>query len=171
MIVVMAGLPGSGKSTIANALAQRLSAAVLNKDTVRHALFAPADVEYSREQDDFVMDLMLQTAQYLWLRDPSRIVILDGRPFSRASQIERVIHVAQGLQPPFRILECICSDETARRRLEQQKATAEHPAANRGFPLYLEVKARFQPMQHPKTVIDTDQPLDVCVNLAVNALR
>ena len=33
MIVVMAGLPGSGKSTIANALAQHLSAAVLNKDT------------------------------------------------------------------------------------------------------------------------------------------
>jgi len=171
MIVVMAGLPGSGKSTIANALAQRLSAAVLNKDAIRHAVFAPRDVEYSREQDDFVMDLMLQSAQYLWLRDSSRIVILDGRPFSRASQIQRVLHFAQGLQQSARILECVCCEETARHRLEQQQNAGAHPAANRGFPLYLEVKARFEPIQQPKTVLDTDQPLDICVNRALNALR
>jgi adenylylsulfate kinase len=168
MLVAMAGLPGSGKSTIANALSARLSAAVLNKDTVRHAIFAPRDIEYSREQDDFVMDLLLQAAQYFWLRDPSRLVILDGRPFSRASQIDRVLKFAEGVQQPARILECVCSEESARRRLEAQQA--DHPAANRGYSLYLEVKARFEPITRPKTVLDTDQPLDSCVNLAVNAL-
>jgi len=116
------------------------------------------------------MDLMLQTAQYLWLRDPSRVVILDGRPFSRASQIDRVLKFARGLQQPARILECVCSDKSARQRLEDQHATAEHPAANRGYSLYLEVKARFEPITQPKTVIDTDQPLETCVNLAMNAL-
>jgi len=169
MLVVMAGLPGSGKSTIANALADRLSAAVLNKDTVRHALFSPRDVEYSREQDDFVMDLLLQSAQYFWLHDPSRIVILDGRPFSRSLQIERVLKFAEGMHQPARILECVCSEESAHRRLEAQQA--EHPAANRSYSLYLEVKARFEPIMRPKTVLDTDQPIDACVNLAVNALK
>ena len=52
MVVIMAGLPGSGKSTVARALAERLPATVLDKDVIRAALFAPAHVEYSRVQDD-----------------------------------------------------------------------------------------------------------------------
>lgn len=171
MIVVMAGLPGAGKTTIARALSDRLPAAVLNKDSIRHALFIDRDVEYSREQDDFVMDLMLQTAQFFWLRDPSRIVILDGRPFSRRAQVDRVVHFAEGSQQPWRILECICSEQTARRRLQSDVATGVHPAGNRNLQLYLEVKARFEPIIRPKNIIDTDQPLDVCVNLAINALQ
>jgi adenylylsulfate kinase len=171
MIVLMAGLPGTGKSTIGRALADRVSGAVLNKDAVRHALFAGADVEFSRAQDDFVMDLLLQTAQFLWLRQPDRIVLLDGRPFSRATQVERVVHFAEGLQQPWRILECVCSEATARNRLQEQHSAGEHPAGNRNFELYLEVKNRFEPITRPKTVLDTDLPLETCVNLALNALK
>lgn len=169
MIVVMAGLPGTGKSTIAHALADRLSAAVLNKDAIRHALFCARDVEYSGEQDDFVMDLMLQTAQFLWLRDPARAIILDGRPFSRSLQIERVIAFAEGMQQRWHILECVCSEETARQRVQTHSA-GEHPAGNRDFQLYLAVKARFEPITRPKTVLSTEQPVEICVNHAVNAL-
>ena len=62
MIVLMAGLPGTGKSTLAQALASCFKGAVLSKDEIRHSLFAPGDIEYSTEQDDFVMEIMLQTA-------------------------------------------------------------------------------------------------------------
>jgi adenylylsulfate kinase len=170
MIVVMAGLPGTGKSTIALALADRLSAAVLNKDAIRHALFSARDVEYSAEQDDFVMDLMLQTAQFLWLRDPARAIILDGRPFSRTRQIERVITFAEGMQQRWHILECVCSEEAARQRLQTQHSAGEHPAGNRDFQLYLAVKARFELITRPKTVLNTEQPVEICVNHAINAL-
>ena len=88
-----------------------------------------------------------------------------------ASQIDRVLKFAEGMQQPVRILECECSEESARRRLEDKQAAAEHPAANRGYSLYLEVNARFEPITQPKIVLDTDQPLDDCVNLAMNALR
>src|SRR5689334_7010040 len=62
MIVMMAGLPGSGKSTVARAIAQRLPGTVLDKDVIRAALFDPARIEYSQEQDDFCQEIMLQTA-------------------------------------------------------------------------------------------------------------
>ena len=48
MIVIMAGLPGTGKSTLAQALAQRLPGAVLDKDAIRAALFEPAHVHRDR---------------------------------------------------------------------------------------------------------------------------
>ena len=84
MLVILAGLPGTGKSTLARALAGRIGGAVLDKDIIRRALFAPEDIEYTAAQDDFVMDLMLQTARYLFEKNPARVVFLDGR-LSRSS--------------------------------------------------------------------------------------
>jgi hypothetical protein len=45
-----------------------------------------------------------------------------------------------------------------------------HPARNRTFSLYLDVKARFEPIGYQKTVVDTDQPLEQCVRQAMAAL-
>lgn len=170
MIVLMAGLPGSGKSTLARALAERLHGAVLSKDEIRHAIFAPADVEYSTSQDDFVLQIMLEGAGWLLQKDPQRVVFLDGRTFSRRYQIDEVIKAAENLRQPWRILECVCSDETARTRIESQQSSGDHPAHNRNFDLYLAVKTRFEPITLPKSVINTDQPLDICVNHAMQAL-
>jgi predicted kinase len=170
MIVLMAGLPGTGKSTLARALADRLHGAILSKDEIRHAIFAPDDVEYSTVQDDFVMQVMLQGAAWLLQNDPHRTVFLDGRTFSKGYQIDEVLKAAAELRQPWRIVECVCSDETARERIEQQQSSGDHPAHNRDFDLYLSVKERFEPITRPKTVINTDQPLDICVNHAMQAL-
>ena len=168
MIVMMAGLPGTGKSTLARELASQTSGAVLDKDRIRAALFAPAEIEYSTEQDDFCMKVLLATAEYLLGKNPSRHVFLDGRPFARRYQIEQVIATAKQLRQPWRILECVCSDETARKRVEEQ--VGEHPAANRDFALYLQTKAGFEEITMPKTVVDTDRGLDSCIERASKAI-
>ncbi len=171
MIILMAGLPGTGKSTLARELAQQMNGRVLSKDEFRHSLFKPEEVEYSARQDDFCLQLMLETAGYLLSRDPAKIVFLDGRPFSRRYQIENVLAVATSLHQPWRILECVCSEETVRRRLEADADGGSHPAGDRNFQLYLEVKARFEAIPHPKTVIDTDQPITSCLQQALAVLR
>jgi predicted kinase len=170
MIVLMAGLPGSGKSTLARELAARTSGAVLNKDEIRSELFAPQDIEYSTEQDDFCQQLMLETAAYLLKKNSTRFVFLDGRPFSRRYQIDQVIKAAESLGQPCCILECVCSSENARRRIGEQALSAEHPARNRDFALYLRVKDGFEEIFLPKTVINTDQPLETCIELALRAV-
>jgi predicted kinase len=171
MIVLMAGLPGTGKSTLARELAARVGASVIGKDEIRHALFSARDLEYSTEQDDFVMGIMLQAAAWILRKDPGRIAILDGRTFSRRYQIERVLQAATELRQPWRILECVSSDETAHRRIELQASAGEHVAGNRTFDLYLDVKSRFEPITLHKTIIDTDLPLEKCVNQAIAAIR
>lgn len=171
MIVLMAGLPGTGKTTLARALAARTGGRVLSKDEVRHALFAPDEIEYSSRQDDFCLKVMIETAGYLLERNPRRMIFLDGRPFSRRYQIENVLQAAASLQQPWRILECVCPEEVARQRLESDVAGRTHPARNRGYSLYLEVKARFEAITLPKTVIDTGQPPQTCVETGLAALR
>jgi predicted kinase len=171
MIVLLAGLPGTGKSTLARELAARTSGRVLSKDAIRHAIFAAEEIEYSSRQDDFCVGLMLETAGYLLGRNPALTIFLDGRPFSRRHQIENILAVADSLHQPWRILECVCSEETARRRIESDAASGAHPAGNRGYQLYLEVRARFEAIISPKAVIDTDQALDACVQLALKSLN
>jgi predicted kinase len=152
MIVVMAGLPGTGKSTMARALADELGGVVLNKDDLRAELFPKEFLEYSTGQDDFVQDLMLRTAEYLLTRYPKLIVFLDGRTFSRAYQIQHVIDVAEKLGTPWRIIECVCREMIARQRIEDGK---KHPAKNRTVDLYLKIRDEFEAITMPKLVINT----------------
>jgi predicted kinase len=168
MLILMAGLPGTGKTTLASALARDLGGTVVNKDEIRASLFEPDDIEYSTEQDEFCMRVMLKVAGYLFRKHPSRFVFLDGRTFSRSYQLRRATGYAEAIGQPWRILECICSDEAARKRLEHDR---DHIADNRDFTLYLAVKARFEEITLPKAVINTDQPLESCVQVAKVALH
>jgi predicted kinase len=183
MIVLMAGLPGTGKTTLARALAARTGGRILSKDEFRHAIFSPDEIEYSSRQDDFCLQIMLETAAYLLSRDllrnlspnlsrnPARMIFLDGRPFSRRYQIENVLTAAAPLHQPWRIIECVCSEETVRHRLSADAADGSHPAGNRDYQLYDQVRSRFETIAQAKTVIDTEQSLELCVRQALAALR
>jgi predicted kinase len=159
MLILVAGLPGTGKTYVAKKLAAALNAVVLSKDTVRHALFPSELIEYSTAQDDFVIDVLLHTADYIWRRHPNQLLILDGRTFSQATQRKHVIDFAETNGHPWRIIECICDEQTAKRRLS--KADPQHPAGNRNPTLYDDVKGRWQPLQEERIIVSTDQPIQI----------
>jgi predicted kinase len=171
MLVVMAGLPGTGKSLIASQLEQRLNAVVLDKDTLRVALFPPEDIEYSQAQDDFVMHTIYRTAEYLLKKDANRLVVIDGRPYASAYQVQEVRSFAARSGLELRLIECVCSNETARHRLGLDRMHHRHPAANRDAELYIALKSTAEPIPPPKLVVDTDRPLDLCLRECLEYIR
>jgi predicted kinase len=170
MIVIMAGLPGTGKSTLAQALARRLSGSVLDKDIIRAALFQPAHVEYSLVQDDFCQEIMLQIAAYLQDKDAEHWVLLDGRTFSRRYQRQRVIEFCSQVRTDWAVLECVCGEQTALGRLTEALTANTHLAANRTPELYRKIREAWEPIDEPKLIIDTDANIDSCVDQALRYL-
>ncbi len=160
MLIVMAGLPGTGKSTVARRLSQILRAPVLDKDAIRAALFRPEDIEYSRQQDDLCVEIALQVAAFLLRRRQNRPVILDGRTFSRSEDVTHLLDAAQTMSAQVVFIECVCSEETALQRLEQDQMTGTHPAKNRGIALYRHLRATADPLTTPHLSVNTEEPLD-----------
>ena len=171
MLIMMAGLPGTGKSALSRALAESSGGIVLDKDVIRAALFAPAHVEYSRRQDDFCQTVMLQAAEYLLSGNPRLRVFLDGRPFSHAYQRRQVEEAATRMRTPLAIIECVCAEATALARLRADSVSSAHPAANREPSLYARVKAEFEPWSKPRLTLDTGQSLSECVKQAETWLQ
>ena len=167
--VLMAGLPGTGKSTLAEALVRELRGVVLSKDAVRAALFAGELTDYTREQDDLCFGMALDAAQYLAERRRTEFVFLDGRTFSRREQFEQAIHAAEKAGCAWRIILATCPDEIAEARLMAD--LGKHPATNRTVALYREVKAHFEPIIYPHFEIDTSQPFESCIERALGAFR
>ena len=167
--VVMAGLPGTGKTALAEALANRLGGVVLSKDRVRAALFPPGAIEYSAAQDDFCMTVILQAAQQIVTSRQVSFIFLDGRTFSRASQIEPVVHAAAAAGVDYSILYLRCPDSLALERIAVGRES--HLAANRDADLYFRVKASFEPITLPKLEVDTSAPMEHCVELCASYLE
>ncbi|WP_158750325.1 AAA family ATPase [Acidobacterium sp. S8] len=157
--ILLAGLPATGKSTLAKALAAKLNAAtILDKDRVRDSLFPGPMTDYTAEQDALCMHAMIDAAAYLTQHRRGEYIFFDGRTFSRNAQIEEVITAAEKSGAPWRILLLTCSDEAAESRL--RIADSNHPARNRDFDLYLRVKAAFEPILGDKLELDTTESVD-----------
>jgi predicted kinase len=172
MLIAMAGLPGTGKSSLAARLAGELGAVVLSKDALRSVLFPGPVLDYSREQDDICMTAIGNAAAHIRKTFPAQALILDGRTFLRAYQVNNLLDLANSLAEVPVLIECRCADETARQRLTMDLTEGRHPAGNRTFALYLALQAAAEPIPVPHMVLDTGKlQLDECIQRCLIYLK
>lgn len=166
--VILAGLPGTGKTALAEALAQRIGGVVLSKDAVRASVFAPEEIDYSRAQNDYVMSLILKDAQRIARERSQAFVFLDGRTFSRAQEVEQVVRAAAECGADVRTLHLHCPESLALQRISRD--LGKHVAADRDAELYFRIAAQFEPITLPKLDVDTSLGLEECVEQCVGYL-
>ncbi len=165
---MMAGLPGTGKTTLAEALVQRIGGVVLSKDAVRAATFPPEAIEYSSAQNDYCMSLILKDAQRIARERSQPFIFLDGRTFSRNRHVQEVLQAAEEAGAEVRVLHLHCPEDVALQRISRDRG--KHVAVDRDADLYFRVKARFEPIAVQKLEVDTSRPLEECVGRCVEYL-
>src|SRR5215472_19089951 len=154
----MAGLPGTGKTALSEALAQRLGGIVLSKDKVRAVLFPPGAINYSSGQNDFCMSVVLMAAQRIAAEHTVPFIFLDGRTFSRSHHVKQVAEAARLVGAGLSILLLYCPEDVALERIKKDQG--KHAAKNRDPLLYFMVKSYFEPIRLPKLDVDTSLPLE-----------
>ncbi len=157
-VIVLVGLPGAGKSTLAASLARRLpDARVLDKDKVRHALFAPCD--YTSAERDVVFAALLDAARYHLGR--GRVVIFDGLTFSRRAQVAAVERVADDAGAFRAVIVCDVPLEVAIERCEADAAAGDgHLASNRDGELVRRVASEMEEPAGDYLTLDMTSEVD-----------
>jgi len=124
-VVVVMGASGTGKSTVAAAVAERLGCDVISTDATRHEIFgasgegaAYGSGHYTPQRVAAVYDVMRRRARSR-LAD-SISVVLDGT-FRDPDERDRVRALARGLGADHDFLCLECSPAEARRRIEARR--------------------------------------------------
>jgi predicted kinase len=170
-VLLLAGLPGVGKSRLAEALAGPLDAVVLNRDAIRDGLVPERFLDYGDEQNEIATTAMLAVLDHLVRRRVPGWIVLDGKPFSRASEIGRVRAIVERAGASMTIVHCIAPPEVVARRLEADLARdPRNRRAARTPDKAARIRRAFEPIDGAHLTVDTSGPLDDVARRCLAAL-
>lgn len=163
-LVLVCGVVGTGKSTVADALAEQLGGVVISSDRVRKQLadLPPSSrVRALPDEGFYAPDAVERTYLALFERarpivDSGRVAILDAT-FSRRHHRTMAADLAAELGVGQRIIEVRCAPEIARTRLARRE-TEGASASDAGPAFYERSVTRFEPVEESERphVVRTD---------------
>jgi predicted kinase len=144
--VIICGLPGVGKSTLAKNLAPMINATVLSSDKIRKELFP--NPTYSPFERKLVYDVMIILAKYL--NEVRCDCILDAT-FNREDSRVEIKEKLQLNDREFQIIECFCPEEVVISRLKSRK----DDYSDATIEVYQKMKKIYEPVKVEHISVDT----------------
>jgi len=168
-LILVGGLPGSGKSTIARALAGRIGADCITSDVLRKELAGAepgarltaevgAGVYGAGMTELTYRELLVQAERQL---RAGRSVVLDAT-FGRAIDRRRATALARAVGGVLVMVECRCPARIARERLDSRARPGYTGPSDAGWEVYKAMRHSFAPW--PGAVqVDTTKPIEACL--------
>ena len=164
-LIVMRGYPGTGKSTIARAIATALSAPLLDRDIIRQKavdLFGnlPNVGQFSYEL------LFALAREQLRLR----LSVVFDTPLTYRRTYEQAKELAEHCHASLLVVHCQCPPEVQQRRLEERKGLVSEFQIT-SWEEWQRWKPRFEEFETGGCVIDTSRPLDDSLAKVLRSLQ
>jgi aminoglycoside phosphotransferase family enzyme/predicted kinase len=174
LLLIMAGLVGTGKTTVAQALSRSLGLTVISADIVRKRLAGISPTErrleqfgggiYSKEFSKKTYDEMFAQARKLLSQGQS--VILDASFKKRQDRLQART-LAEEAKADFAVVECLLDEETVKRHLEQR--LKEGSASDGRWEIFEQQKQDFDKIteftSENHIILDTSQPMSNIVKM------
>ena len=151
LLVLVCGLPGVGKTTVASTIAERIDGAHLRTDVIRKELVP--EPEYTPAETQRVYEEMLERARDAVEAGGS--VVVDGT-FKNQTFRERAVETANAGGSGFRMVKVECSTDVVRRRI----ANRENDASDADFEVHTMYRDRFEPVSMEHVVVDNSDGME-----------
>ena len=157
-LVLMAGMPGSGKTTLALALGRSLGWPVIDKDTLKSPMLTKGISNDLAGPASYA--LMLELADDLLVRQ-NLSAILDS-PARFPFVLDRVQAISTQTGATLKIIRCIASRELRERRMIERVARPSQWTANIDMPDEQE-QQMFAHLPLDILIVDTSNPFELCI--------
>lgn len=162
-LIVVMGLPGSGKSAAARLIAQRFNAVLLRSDVIRKELF-PAPSYTSEEGRRVYREVYERAAKLL---DSGTLVVLDAT-FRTGVQRRQAIQIAEEHGAAWRLVLVTAPEDLIRARL----AVRRNDPSDATYETYQQLQSEWEAVKEPHEVIDNKGTLaDLFYQVAALPLR
>jgi predicted kinase len=144
VVIIVFGLPGTGKTYFASKLAEQINAEYVNSDRLRKELF-PKRTYSDREKEIVYKAILEKTKRSI---DENKDVVLDAT-FYRNDVRKMLIREIQNKSEIF-FIEIIADENVIRQRLRKER-----PHSEADFEVYKLIQRQWEPLGEPHLVLNS----------------
>lgn len=149
MLIIISGLPGTGKTSVAKEIAQEVDAVVLSTDELRKRVLK--ELGYTERKKKRVYEEMFRIAEDQLKKKKN--IILDGTFFHKELR-EKAFSLGKKEKECVFLIKTECPEKVVKKRIQKRyKNRKDYSEAN--YRVYKIIQSKFQPLRKKHFVVNT----------------